>query len=35
MGKAKRFNVSISKVDAQNIHQTIVLGLAYVNPEIY
>ncbi|BAK98044.1 hypothetical protein OBV_08460 [Oscillibacter valericigenes Sjm18-20] len=31
INKAKnKFNISISEVDAQDIHQTIVLGLAYV-----
>lgn len=30
ISKAKKFNASISKVDAQDIHQTIVLGLACV-----
>jgi len=27
---AKKFNVSISEVDAQDIHQTIIIGIAYI-----
>lgn len=28
---SNKFNISIAEVDEQNIHQTIVLGLAYVS----
>lgn len=28
---SNKFNVSIAEVDEQNIHQTIILGLAYVS----